>query len=77
MAKLTREKQYSLPHLIARLIFKIFLNPLSFSFLHPSGSLGPGRLHHCMRLIGAAEHDMELMAETALQRKVLGKLVAQ
>lgn len=41
------------------------------------GRLGPGRLHHCMRLIGAAERGMQLMAQRALQRRVFGKLIAE
>ncbi|CAA7017107.1 unnamed protein product [Microthlaspi erraticum] len=41
------------------------------------GRLGPGRLHHCMRLIGAAERGMELMAQRALNRKTFGKFIAQ
>ncbi|KAI3928034.1 hypothetical protein MKW98_023635 [Papaver atlanticum] len=41
------------------------------------GRLGPGRLHHCMRLIGAAERGMQIMAQRALQRRVFGKLIAE
>jgi len=35
--------------------------------------LGPGRVHHCMRSIGAAELALELMIERSTQRKTFGK----
>ena len=81
---LTVHGEYDAPHGHGEVVFDQVRVPKEHLLVGPGkgfaiaqGRLGPGRIHHCMRAIGAAEHALELTIRRGSARVAFGKPILQ